>query len=71
MTGGYSDIQRARISFDGFAIPTIEAPRYNQTHLRFSSRNEGSLEALGKILQRFSRTDLPGKAGPSPSPSLL
>jgi integrase/recombinase XerD len=61
MTGGYNDIQRTSISFDGFTIPTIDAPRYYQTHLRFSSHDEGSLEALGKILQRFSRTDLPGK----------
>ncbi len=49
MTGGYSDIQRTSIAFDGFAIPTIDAPRYYQTHLRFASHDEGSLEALGKI----------------------
>lgn len=60
MTNGYSDIQQMSISSD-FKIPTIQAPRYYQTHLRFRSHHDGSLETLGKILNRLARMDLPGK----------
>ena len=60
MTNGYSDIQQTGISSD-FKIPTLQAPRYYQTRLRFKSHPDGSLEALGKILKRLARLDLPGK----------
>lgn len=61
MTDGYSDIQKTGISSEDFTIPAIDAPRYYQTHLRFASHDDGSLETLGRILQRFTRMDLPGK----------
>lgn len=57
MTNGYSDIQKN----DNFKIPTLNTPRYYQTRLRFTSHLEGSLEALGKILKRLARLDIPGK----------
>jgi len=60
MTNGYSDLQQTVIPSD-FKIPTIEAPRYYQTRLRFRIHPEGCLEALCKILKRLARLDLPGK----------
>jgi integrase/recombinase XerD len=60
MTNGYSDIQQTGISSD-FKIPTIQAPRYYQTRLRFKSHPEGSLETLVKILKRLALMDFPGK----------
>lgn len=57
---GHSDLQQTSISSD-FKIPAIEAPRYYQTRLRFRIHPEGVLEALGKILKRLARMDLPGK----------
>ena len=60
MTNGHSDLQRTSISSD-FQIPAVKAPRYYQTPLRFKIHPEGCLEALGKILKRLARMDLPGK----------
>jgi integrase/recombinase XerD len=60
MTTGNIDIQQGRISSD-FKIPTLNPPRHYQTVLRFTSHYDGSLEALGKILKRLARLDLPGK----------
>ena len=60
MTNGYSDLQQTGIPSD-FKIPTVEAPRYYQTRLRFRIHPEGCLEALCKILKRLARLDLPGK----------
>ena len=60
MMNGHSDLQQTSISSD-FKIPAIEAPRYYQTRLRFRIHPEGCLEALGKILKRLARMDLPGK----------
>ena len=60
MTNGHSDLQQTSISSD-FRIPAIKAPLYYQTRLRFKIHPEGCLEALGKILKRLVRMDLPGK----------
>jgi integrase/recombinase XerD len=61
MTSLYSDIQKTDITSDHFKNPTQNPPRYYQTRLRFTSHLEGSLEALGKILKRLARMDLPGR----------
>jgi integrase/recombinase XerD len=60
MMNGHSDLQQTSISSD-FKIPAGNAPRYYQTRLRFKIHPEGCLEALGKILKRLVRMDLPGK----------
>jgi integrase/recombinase XerD len=57
---GDSDLQPTSISSD-FKIPAVNAPRYYQTRLRFKIHAEGCLEALGQILRRLGRMDLPGK----------
>ena len=56
-----SDIQDTGISSKNFTIPTINIPNYYQTSLRFTSHNEGNIEALRKILKRLAGMDLPGK----------
>jgi site-specific recombinase XerD len=61
MTDVYREIQKTGISSDSFQISTVDAPHYHQTHLRFVSHDESSLEALEKVLQRFAQKDLPGK----------
>jgi integrase/recombinase XerD len=60
MTTGQSNLQEREIS-SGFQIPAVNAPRYYQTRFRFKVHPEGCLEALGKILKRLARLDLPGK----------
>jgi integrase/recombinase XerD len=60
MTNGRSDLQQTNISSD-FQITAVKAPLYYQTRLRFKIHPEGCLEALGKILKRLVRMDLPGK----------
>jgi integrase/recombinase XerD len=60
MMNGHSDLQQTSISSD-FKIPASNAPRYYQTRLRFRIHPEGCLEALGKILKRLARLELPGK----------
>ena len=57
---GHSDLQQTSKSSD-FKIPAGNAPRYSQTRLRFKIHPEGCLEALGRILKRLVRMDLPGK----------
>ena len=61
MTNRDSDIQDTGISSKNFTIPTINIPNYYQTSLRFTSHNEGNIEALRKILKRLAGMDLPGK----------
>lgn len=61
MTNGYSDIQKTDIFSEFFNIPSINAPRYYQTRLRFVSHPDGSVETLCRILKRLARMDLPGK----------
>lgn len=61
MTNRGSDIQKTGMSSENFKITAIKAPRYYQTHLRFTSHHEGSVETLYKILKRLARMDLPGK----------
>ena len=60
MTSGHSYLQQTSISSD-FQIPAVKAPRYYQTRLRFKIHPEGCLKALGKILKRLAKLDLPGK----------
>jgi integrase/recombinase XerD len=60
MMNGHSDLRQTSISSD-FKIPASNAPRYYQTRLRFRIHPEGCLEALGKILKRLARLELPGK----------
>ena len=57
---GHSDLQQTSKSSD-FKIPAVNASRYYQTRLRFKIHPEGCLEALGRILKRLVRMDLPGK----------
>jgi len=60
MTTGHSELQQTSISSD-FQIPAVKAPHYYQTLFRFKIHPEGCLEALGKILKRLAKLDLPGK----------
>jgi integrase/recombinase XerD len=60
MTTGQSNLQEREISSD-FQILTVNPPRYYQTRFRFKVHPEGCLEALGKILKRLAKLDLPGK----------
>jgi integrase/recombinase XerD len=60
MMNGHNDLQQTSISSD-FKIPAVNAPRYYQTRLRFKLHPEGCLAALGHILRRLGRMDLPGK----------
>ena len=57
---GHSDLQQTSISSD-FKIPAGNAPHYYQTRLRFKINSKDCLEALGRILKRLVRMDLPGK----------
>jgi len=57
---GHSDLQQTSKSSD-FKIPAGNAPRYSQTRLRFKINSKDCLEALGQILKRLVRMDLPGK----------
>jgi len=57
---GHSDLQQTSKSSD-FKIPAVNAPRYYQTRLRFKINSKDCLEALGQILKRLVRMDLPGK----------
>jgi integrase/recombinase XerD len=60
MMNGHSDLQQTSKSSD-FKIPAINAPHYYQTRLRFRINSQDCLEALGQILKRLVRMDLPGK----------
>jgi len=57
---GHSDLQQTSKSSD-FKIPAVNAPQYYQTRLRFKINSKDCLEALGQILKRLVRMDLPGK----------
>jgi len=57
---GHSDLQQTSKSSD-FKIPAVNAPHYYQTRLRFKINSKDCLEALGQILKRLVRMDLPGK----------
>jgi integrase/recombinase XerD len=60
MMNGPSDLQQTS-KFSDFKIPTVNAPQYYQTRLRFKINSKDCLEALGQILKRLVRMDLPGK----------
>jgi integrase/recombinase XerD len=60
MTTGQINLQEREISSE-FQIPAVNTPRYYQTRYRFKIHPEGCLEALGKILKRLAKLDLPGK----------
>ena len=60
MTNGHSDLQQTDKSSD-FKIPAVNAPHYYQTRLRFKINSKDCLAALGQILKRLVRMDLPGK----------
>jgi integrase/recombinase XerD len=60
MMNGHSDLQQTSKSSD-FKIPAVNAPHYYQTRLRFKINSKDCLEALGQILKRLVRMDLPGK----------
>ena len=57
---GHSDLQQTSKSSD-FKLPAVNAPHYYQTRLRFKINSKDCLEALGQILKRLVRMDLPGK----------
>ena len=57
---GHSDLQQTSKSSD-FKLPAVNAPHYYQTRLRFRINSKDCLEALGQILKRLVRMDLPGK----------
>jgi integrase/recombinase XerD len=61
MTSRDSDVLKTGISSENFVIPAIKSSVYYQTSLRFTSHNEGNIEALRKILKRLAGMDLPGK----------
>jgi integrase/recombinase XerD len=60
MMNGHSDLPQTSKSSD-FKIPAVNAPHYYQTRLRFKINSKDGLEALGRILKRLVRMDLPGK----------
>ena len=61
MTSRGSDVLKTSISSEDLIIPAIKSPVYYQARLRFTSHNEGNIEALRKILKRLTVMDLPGK----------
>jgi hypothetical protein len=59
----HSDIElrKPAISSEGFTEPAPKSFDFYQTHLRFGSHSDGSVETLQKILKQLARMDLPGK----------
>ena len=61
MTRIESAVQKAVLSSESIISPAVKTPDYHQTRLRFTSHNEGNIEALGKILKRLAGMNLPGR----------